>query len=477
VTVGSIAAIDLGASSGRVMLVEVGPHSLQAREIHRFRNDPVALPDGVHWDILRLFHEVAEGLLRSVRVSPDLLSVGVDSWAVDYALLDDRGVLLGNPYHYRDRRTERAVSDVHAIIPPAELYDRTGIQFLPFNTIYQLAAARETPVLQEASTLLLIPDLINYWLGGVVAAEITNASTTGLFDARTSTWATDLIDRLALPTRILPKLHQPGEILGPLRLQVREAVGLGSSPQLTLVGSHDTASAVVAVPADGPDFAYIASGTWSLVGIEIGKPVLTGESRVANFTNEIGVDGRVRFLRNVTGLWLLQECLRIWERSDETITLDSLLDAAAQMPVGGPTIDPDDPALMGGDDMPARIVEACRRTDQQPPGSPPALTRCILDSLAVAYARTIADAERLAGRRVGIVHIVGGGSRNSLLCQLTADACERPVTAGPVEATAIGNALVQARSHGLVSGGLEDLRSLVRATQDLRSYMPNRARL
>ncbi len=474
-TSGSIAAVDLGASSGRVMLARVGPNELDLRELYRFPNDPVTLPDGMHWDILRLYHEVLGGLLRSGREAPDILSVGIDSWGVDYGLLDQHRALVGNPWHYRDGRTERSVPAVHALVPPAELYERTGIQFLPFNTIYQLAAARGTSELAAARTVLLIPDLIGSWLSGIVVAEKTNVSTTGLLDAATRTWATDLMDRIGLPTTLFPDLRDPGNAVGPLRPEVRDATGLGHATVLTLVGSHDTASAVVAVPTDRADFAYVASGTWSLVGIELEAPVLTDASRAANFTNELGVDGRIRYLRNVTGLWLVEETLRTWDRAGSPEALPALLAAAAGLPSGGPIIDPNDARFLAAGDMPGRIADSCRRSDQAVPVSRPGLVRCILDSLAVTYARTIRDAERLSGRSVAVVHVVGGGSRNTLLCQLTADACQLPVVAGPVEATAIGNALVQARAHGLLRGGLDDLRRLVRATQELRHYAPRAA--
>jgi rhamnulokinase len=361
---------------------------------------------------------------------------------------------------------------VHAVISPVELYARIGLQVLPLNTIYQLAAARETAAFRAARTLLLIPDLLAYWLSGTMMSEVTNASTTGLLDVHRRTWDEELIAWLGLPPAVFPELGQPGDVISPVREGIRRETGISDETLLTLVGSHDTASAVVGVPAEAPDFAYIACGTWGLVGVELEEPVLTEASRLANFTNEGGVDQRIRYLRNVMGLWLLQESLRTWELEGRPEQLSMLLIAAAELAEGGPVFDPDDPALLPPGDMPARIADACRRADQRMPASRAELVRCILDSLAAAFGRAVRDASRLSGQQVDVVHLVGGGARNSLLCQLTADACERPVLAGPVEATALGNVLIQARAHGLLSGDLETLRALVRRTHDVRRYEP-----
>ncbi len=471
-TAGLVAAVDLGASSGRVMVARVGAGVLDLREIHRFPNEPVRLPDGLHWDILRLFREVLVGLREAARTPDGLISVGVDSWGVDYGLLDDSGSLLGEPYHYRDERSAAVIDAVHEIVPPAELYARTGVQFLPFNTIYQLASARGSAALEASRTILQIPDLIGYWLSGVRMSEVTNASTTGLLDVGRRTWDRDLIESLELPARSFAPLGAPGDVLGGLRDDVRRETGTSSETVLTLVGSHDTASAVVGVPAGDDAFAYIACGTWSLVGVELEHPVLTEESRLANFTNEGGVDGRIRYLRNVMGLWLLQESLRTWEREGHPEDLPSLLAAAAALSPGGPVFDPDEPVFLPPGDMPARIAAACRRLDQPVPTTSVGFVRAILDSLAAAYGRAVGDAVRLSGREVRVVHLVGGGARNALLCQLTADACELPVLAGPVEATALGNVLVQARARGLLEGDLESLRALIRTTQEIRRFEP-----
>ncbi|GAA3431205.1 rhamnulokinase [Kutzneria kofuensis] len=435
-TSGSYAAVDLGASSGRVMLGRVEADRLSLREVSRFSYRPAVRDGALRWDAAFLRRSVEEGL-RGL----DVRSIGIDSWAVDYGLLDASGELLADPVCYRDSRTDGVVEQVLSKVPAAELYDVTGIQILPINTLFQLVA---DPLAQQASHLLLIPDLVAYWLTGEIGAEHTNASTTQLLDVRTGQWATGLMSRLGIPSALFPPIRRPGSSLG------RNVVS---------VGSHDTASAVYAVPARTDRFGYISCGTWSLVGVELDRPVLSTESLAANFTNEAGVGGTVRYLRNVMGLWLLEESLRVWD-----LGRDDLLKTAAGLPRRA-VIDPNAPEFLPPGDMPARIVDACRRTGQPVPADPPEIVRCILDSLAQAYRDTLLDAQRLSGKEIDVVHIVGGGSQNELLCQLTADACRLPVLAGPVEATALGNLLVQA--------GIPDPRQLVAATQEVRRYDPS----
>jgi len=459
----AFAAIDLGASSGRVMLGRVGPEHLALTEVHRFRNGGVRLPDGLYWDVLGLYTDVLTGLRAAAR-EEHLAGLAVDSWAVDYGLLDARGALQGNPRHYRDPRTDAVIDDVHAKLDPARLYGVTGLQFLPFNTLYQLAAE---PVL-DGRRALLVPDLLGYWLTGRQIAEETNASTTGLLDARTGGWSPPLLEALGLPHGLLPDVITAGEVLAPLTGEVGAEIGVDYALPVTTVGSHDTASAVVGVPAETDRFGYISCGTWGLVGVELDAPVLTEDSRKANFTNERGVDGTIRYLRNVMGLWLLSESMRTWDLRGVGVGLDDVLTAAAALAAGGPRIDPDDPVFLPPGDMPERIIRAAGLRDPEPA----AVVRCILDSLAVAFAEAMADAERLSGRPVEVVHLVGGGSQNALLCQLTADAMARPVVAGPVEATALGNVLVQARTHGVLSGDLAALRGRVRTASRLRRYEP-----
>ncbi|MFJ4210376.1 rhamnulokinase family protein [Paenarthrobacter sp. NPDC089675] len=465
------AAVDIGASSGRVMLGRVSPSTGASLEtVHRFPNGVIELDGGLHWDFDALFNEVLEGLTvaRSVAAQNGerIASIGIDTWAVDYGLVDAHGKLVSVPYSYRDERSRSTIARVHAAIPQGKLYATTGLQFLQFNTIYQLAAEPSLEGLQA----LLIPDLIAFLLTGERRTEATNASTTGLFDAVSGEWATGFLDALGLPRSVFPPLIQPGETVGRLLPAIVERTGLPADTRVVAVGSHDTASAVAAVPASAEDFAYISSGTWSLVGVELDKPVLSEASRTANFTNERGVDGTIRYLRNVGGLWLLSECQRAWATQGFHQSLPSLLDAAAALPAGGPQINADDPVFTAPDNMPERIRAAVRHNGNVLSDRPAAVVRCIMDSLAAGYARTLAEAERLTGRTTSVVHVVGGGSQNRLLCQLTADATGKPVVAGPVEATALGNVLVQARAAGVVQGGLAELRALVAAGTELSRY-------
>jgi len=473
----AVAAVDLGASGGRVMMGTVGRgQQLELQELHRFPNVPVRVLGTLHWDVLALFRGVLDGLGAAARAGAGLASLGIDTWGVDYGLLDADGTLLGNPVHYRDTRTEGMAGQVLARVPAAELYAITGIQQLPLNTIFQLAASAGTPQLAAARTLLMIPDLLAYWLTGQAGAEVTNASTTQLYDVRAQAWATSLMTRVGIPPGIFPPLRRPGDIIGELLPRITTETGLATPVPVLAVGSHDTASAVAAVPAQGPGFAYISCGTWSLVGMELPGPVLSEASFKANFTNEAGIDGTIRYLRNVMGLWLLQESMRTWSARGTPADLDTLLAAAAAAPALRAMVDPDDPDFLTPGDMPGRIAHACRRTGQDPPADPGATVRCILDSLALAYRRTIAEVQELSGRHVDTVHIVGGGARNALLCQLTADACGLPVVAGPVEAAALGNVLVQARALGAAPDDLAGMRQLLRQTQNLHRFAPSHGR-
>ncbi len=470
----TVAAVDLGASGGRVIAGRVSRDGVELCEVSRFPNGPVLAGGTLHWDILRIYGDVVAGL-RAASAKFPLASAGIDSWGCDYGLLDGAGALIGNPVHYRDRRT----AGISIPVPWDELYAVTGIQYLPFNTIFQVAAAAGTPALACARTLLLVPDLLAYWLTGQVGAEVTNASTTALLDVSSRTWAAGLMERVGIRPGLFPALRQPGDAIGPVTGasggEDGEFTGADGKPlPLIAVGSHDTASAVVAVPADGANFAYISSGTWSLVGMELDRPVLSEASRAANFTNEAGVDGTVRYLRNVSGLWLLQECLRHWGQAAGS--LESLLAAAARAAPLRFVIDADDPVFLPPGDMPARIQGWLAKRGRPAPGSPPEVVRCVLDSLAIAYRRALADAQELSGRHADVVHIVGGGSRNDLLCQLTADAVGLPVLAGPAEATALGNVLVQGRALGAAPDSLGGLRALLRASPavvGLRRYTPS----
>ncbi len=440
------------------MRAVIDPDRLELIEVARFPNGPVQRDDGLHWDIAALRGHIMAGLRQAFADDPLITSIGVDSWGVDYALMaGDR--MLAEPFHYRDDRTARGVAAVHAVVPPDELYAASGLQHLPFNTVFQLAA-ESSERLAAADRMLLIPDLVAFWLTGRSLAEVTNASTTGLLDPRTRQWNEALIERLGLPRGIFPELVQPGDDLGPLRAAVVAEVGAPEGVMVTAVGSHDTASAVVGVPMTRPDAAYISCGTWGLVGLELEHPVITEASRAANFTNEGGVDGRVRFLHNVMGLWLLSESVRAWEAESGPVDLGALLADAAAVSQQVPIFDANDPRLMPPGDMPGRIADLLREKGDPVPEDRAAFTRSIVESLAAAFAAAIGTAAVLAEREVGVIHLVGGGALNTLLCQLVADRSSLTVLAGPVEATAIGNVLVQARPRG-AGGSLEKVRTFV----------------
>lgn len=474
-----VAAVDLGGTSGRVMAADIGPRSLSIEEVHRFDNGPVRLATGtgtgtgstLYWDVLSLYRETLAGI-AAARGGGDVAGIGIDSWGVDYGLLDADGALLGNPVHHRDSRNDGIAARVRTTVSDQELYDVTGLQQLPFNTLYQLVSERDTARFRAADRLLLIPDLLAYWLTGSVGVERTVASTTQLYDVRAGVWATGIAERLDIPPRLLPPLRTTGDVIGTVLPDVVAENGLPECP-VVAVGSHDTASALVGTPAEpGTNFAFISSGTWSLVGVELDEPVLTCAAREANFTNETGVDGAIRFLRNVMGLWVLSETLRTWRVNGSLVELTDVLAKAAIEPGLRAVVDVNAPEFLPPGDMPARIAAACRATSQAPPDTAAATVRCILDSLALAYRRTIRQAAKLSGRPVDVVHVVGGGTRNELLCQLTADACGVPVVAGPGEAAALGNALVQARTLGANLSDVAAMRALVRATHDVRRYEP-----
>jgi len=471
-----VAAVDLGATSGRVMAARIGPDELSLQELHRFPNGGVPVRTSLFWDILGIHREVLAGIGRIARSGP-LDGIGIDSWAVDYGLLDRDGELLGNPYSHRDPRTVGILEQVEQEVSASGLYAVSGLQQLPFNTVFQLFAARGTAALEEADSLLLLPDLLGYWLTGEIGAERTNASTTGLLDIGSGTWSRDLACRLGLPWSILPPLRDAGTVIGPLRPEVASGLGLESPVPVVAVGSHDTASAVVAVPSGTDSFGYISSGTWSLVGLELDAPVLSEEARLADFTNEGGVDGTVRFLKNVMGLWVLSECVKAWHgRGTPATDLASLLDGASAAAPLRTVIDINHHTLLppgsASDPMPERVAALARAADEPVPQSPGEVARCILDSLALAYRRHMRTAARLAGRELDVVHVVGGGSQNHLLCQLTSDALGLPVLAGPAEAAALGNALVQARTLGADLPDLAAMRALVRRTHAVRRHDP-----
>lgn len=469
-----VAAVDLGATSGRVMLATVGPGVLKMHAVARFPNDPVRLWNGtrtaLHWDVAALFEQACRGLGSAASQADALIGIGVDSWAVDYALLRG-GQLLGLPHHYRDGRTAAGVEAVHEVIAHDDLFQRNGLQFLPFTTVYQLASERMSGMLDLADQALLVPDLLGYWLTGHAVTERTNASTTGLYRLD-GALDVDLCAQLGVPTDLFPVPVDPGGVLGPALPDVAERLGLGSDVVVSTVASHDTASAVAAVPMDATSAAYISCGTWGLVGVEVPRPVVSPEVRHARFTNEAGLDGRIRLLHNVMGLWLLSESIRTWERGGGLVDLPELLTQAAECPPTIAVFDTDDPRFLPAGDVPVRIEQWYTERDLPVPPSRPHLVRAIIDSLAVSFSSAVHTAAALSGVGVRRIHLVGGGALNTLLCQSIADRAGVSVLAGPVEATALGNVLVQARTHGLVRGDLETLRALVAATYAPRTYTP-----
>lgn len=466
------AAFDLGASSARVFGGELTRGVLKVRELARFPNRPLRLPDGLHWDILGLLNQmlVALGTASEERGAP--LSVGLDGWGVDYGLLDSAGRLLGLPYHYRDHRTDGMVGKALEAVGHVALYEATGIQLLQINTLYQLMAEKGLAAYEAADVLLLIPDLIGYLLTGERRCERTNATTTQCFDVVKGTWAVGLLERLGLRSDLFAPLIDPGHLLGSFRAELASDYGIDEEVRVVSVASHDTASAVLAIPSTDADVAYIACGTWSLVGVELDMPVLGEQARLANFTNEGGVDGTVRFLTNVMGLWLLQECQRFWASRHMPSEVETLLAAAAQEPPWSRVLDPDDTELLHPGDMPARLERALQRLGEPPARGRAGLIRCIVDSLAATYALSIEQAQKLCGKRIRRVHIVGGGAANGLLCQATADASGLEVFAGPLEASGVGNLLMQMRASGLLSA-VETMRTLVAESFPVRHYAPD----
>lgn len=448
----TVLAVDLGAESGRVEAAHFDGRSIRLEELHRFANTPVVARERMYWDFLRLWRNIQDGIEKAGDFKP--ASIGVDTWGVDFALLDEQGELVGNPVHYRDARTEGMMEKVFAIVPRTEVFAETGIQLMPINTLYQMVSLVEnrSQQLKVAETFLTAPDLLNYWLTGVKVCEYSNATTTQMLSAQTGAWATDLIERLGIPSRIFPEIVPPGTRLG-------EYEGIA----VIAPACHDTGSAVAAVPTQTNNYAYISSGTWSLVGLEMDEPVISDAAFKANVTNEGGVYGTYRLLKNVMGLWILQQCRNTWRREGAAHSYGELVEMAASAPPLASIVNPNVPSFLPPGDHPQRIRELCRESGQRVPGSKGEIVRTVLESLALAYRDVLETLIEVSGRKVDIIHIVGGGSQNELLNQMTADATGIPVVAGPVEATVMGNALVQL----IALGELQDIhqaRQLVRET-------------
>ena len=466
-------AIDLGAESGRAMLGSLDNGRLALEELHRFPNTPVRLPTGLYWDTLRLFHEIRHALAICGRERKIVLDgIGIDTWGVDFALLGADGALVDNPRHYRDARNNQITMDKAFVsVPRQEIFAETGIQFMPINTIYQLSAMTlaKSPGLGMAKTLLFTPDLFNYWLSGVARAEVSIASTSQFYNPVTKDWAKGLLRKLGIEESLLPEIVSSGTRLGTLLPEVAEASGLSPDTPVFATASHDTASAVAAVPADGHDWGYISSGTWSLMGVELDAPVINEHSAVLNFTNEVGAGGKIRLLKNIAGLWLLQECRRAWALAGRESSYAELVELAAAALSSGMTLNPD--AFPQPGQMPERITEHCRTRGVNTPKQPGGMVRLILESLAASYRKVLGNLETLTGRRINRIHIVGGGSRNEVLNQLAANTMRRTVIAGPAEATAAGNVLVQAIGAGIVSG-VSEAREIVRRSFEIQIHEP-----
>lgn len=476
-------AFDLGAESGRAMLGQFDGQTLDLSEIHRFPNTPARLPSGMHWDLLRLWNEIKQGISQaSQKTDGQLASLGLDTWGVDFGLLDKNGVLIGNPYQYRDSRTDGMLEEAFRRVPRAEVYAQTGIQFMFFNSVYQLLSmvVAQSPALEIAQTFLTVPDLLNYWLSGRKVCEFSNTTTTQCYDPRQKDWAWPLLQQLGIPTHIFPEVVQPGTVLGDLLPSVRDDIGLRNAIPIIAPACHDTGSAVAAVPASGANFAWISSGTWSIVGAEVNAPVISEQSLAYNLTNEGGVNGTFRLSANVAGLWLVQECRRAWARQGEEHSYAELTQMAASATPLRSIIDPDHASFAkpneDAGDMSKRIRAFCQATGQPEPSSKGEIIRCALESLALKYRRVIENVETVLGHRLDPIHMVGGGTQNQLQCQFTADATNRPVIAGPVEATTIGNVIMQMVALGQLSS-LGEGRDLIRRSFDVKTYEPaaNRA--
>jgi rhamnulokinase len=465
-------AFDLGAESGRGVLGLFDGGQLRLEVVHRFPNGPVRTLDTMHWDVLRLYGEMLGTLRHCAADHGEIASIGVDTWGVDFGLLGRGGTLLGNPRHYRDPHTEGIMEFAFAKVPRAEIFRQTGLQFMRFNSLFQLLALQRdrSPLLDVAENLLFMPDLFHYFFTGLKVNEFTNATTSQFYDPTGKSWAYRLLKMFDLPSKILGTIIQPGTVLGPLRASIASETGIRPVPVIA-PATHDTGSAIAAVPARGTSWAYISSGTWSLMGAELSAPLINDKALEYNFTNEGGVNGTIRFLKNIMGLWLVQECRRAWEREAKMYSYEDLTRMAEAAPAFVSVVNPDDAGFILPDNMPRALADFCRKTNQPAPVEAGTVVRCALESLALRYRWVLERLEELLGRKLETTHVVGGGCQNTLLCQFTADACNRAVLAGPVEATAIGNVLVQAVGLGIL-GSLSEAREVVRNSFEVRTYTP-----
>lgn len=467
-------AFDFGASSGRAMLATFDGEKITLEEKHRFSNDPVTVNGGMYWDVLRLFHEIKQGILKCANSGDrDIDCIGIDTWGVDYGYLDKNGKLLGNPHYYRDPRTDGMYDEAFARVPKKEIFEDTGIAFNWFNTVYQMLSEKLTGdvTLEHAEKLLFMPDLFNYFLTGEQRCEYTVASTSQMFDSQKFDWAHEMLAKLGIPDNLFAEMIYPGEKVGVLKPEIAEELGVGQIP-VVAVASHDTGSAVASVPVDnGEDFVYISSGTWSLMGVELDKPMVTEAAMAHNFTNEGGVNKTVRFLKNIMGLWLIQESRRQWDREGTLLSFDELEKQANEAEPFASLIDPDYHTFQTPGNMPERIRDYCRQTGQKVPETKGEIVRCIAESLAFKYRQTVEGMEEVTGKKYNVINIVGGGIKDKMICRFTANATKRTVSAGPVEATSIGNVIVQ----GMAMGAIKDLnegRKIVKNSFPIAEYKP-----
>jgi rhamnulokinase len=468
-------AIDIGAETGRVIVGDVSKMEI----VYRFPNNLVRVKDSIFWDILGIFNEIKKGLKKAFKKYPDqIVSIGIDTWGVDYVLLDDDGDLLGNPYHYRDKRTDNIMEVVFNIIPKKEIFTETGIQFMQLNTIYQLYSftKNKPQIFKNVKYFLTIPDLLNYWLTGIIKNEYSITTTTQLYNPIKKDWSTRILNKLGLKKEIFGEIIMPGTEIGKLLPAIAREIGADSEVVVVAPACHDTGSAVAAVPVeDNTNYAYISSGTWSLLGIEIPEPIINEMSFKYNFTNEGSADGGFRFLKNITGFWIIQECKKFWDENTKSYSYDELTEMALKYGPANFRIDPDDvrflkPGLID-DNMPDRIKTYCQETGQKVPETPAEIVRGVIESLADKYTKTIKTIEEINDRTINEIHIIGGGCRNSLLCQLVANATSLPVYAGPVEATAIGNLTIQAKSMGQIKS-IAKGRKIIRESYKIKKYYP-----
>jgi rhamnulokinase len=468
----NLLALDLGAESGRAILGKFNGERIHLEEIHRFANGPVRLPDGIHWNTLSLWTEMLKGLSMAAEQGA-LASLGLDTWGVDFGLLDRQDVLIGTPYHYRDSRTDGMVEKAFGVVPREEIFAQTGIQFMQLNSLFQLYAmvVQQSPALEIAQTFLTMPDLFNFWLTGRKVNEFSNATTTQCYNPLTGTWATNLLQKLGIPAHIFGEIVAPGTVLGTLVKTVADAAGIAPIPVIA-PACHDTGSAVAAVPAANENVAWISSGTWSLVGTSVRQPLINADTLAFNLTNEGGVNGTFRLLKNINGLWLVQESRRTWAAQGDEMSYDTLTQAAENATPLRSLVDPDYAAFFKPGNMPDRISAYCVRTGQPAPMNKGAIVRCALESLALKYRWVIEKIEALTNRPVETIHIVGGGTKNRLLSQFTADATGRPVVTGPIEATATGNVLAQAIALGEIASW-DEARQVVCNSFSVETFTPH----